>query len=149
MPSTSETNPLIRVEFRVPFDCIRAEHVEPAIAELLGDARAKLASLASDDGARTYESTMRALDEFTEPLDWAMAVVRHLESVATYPEMRAAYNAVQGEVSAFYTGIPLHAGLWSRVKNFAATPEASSLIGPRQRYLHKTMDTFRRHGADL
>ena len=32
---------------------------------------------------------MRALDDLTEPLDWAMGVVRHLESVATYPELRA------------------------------------------------------------
>ena len=53
---------------------------------------------------------MRALDLLTEPLDYAMGVVRHLESVATYPELRAAFNAVQPEVSAFYTGIPLHAG---------------------------------------
>ena len=43
-----------------------------------------------------------------------MGVVRHLESVATYPELRAAYNAVQPEVSAFYSGIPLNAGLWRR-----------------------------------
>ena len=55
-----------------------------------------------------------ALDAATEPLDEAMAVVRHLESVATYPELREAYNAVQPEVSAFYSGIPLHAGLWQR-----------------------------------
>ena len=46
-----------------------------------------------------------------------MGVVRHLESVATYPELRAAFNAVQPEVSAFYTGIPLNAGLWSNIKS--------------------------------
>ena len=37
---------------------------------------------------------MTALDEMTEPLDYAMSVVRHLESVATYPELRAAVRAV-------------------------------------------------------
>jgi len=49
-----------------------------------------------------------------------VSVVRHLESVATYPELRAAYNAVQPPVSAFYSGIPLNDGLWRAIKKLAA-----------------------------
>jgi len=142
-------NPLLDTRFRIPFDSIRAEHVQPAAAELLRGARERLAALAAAHGDRTYANTMHALDELTDPLDRAMSVVRHLESVATYPELRAAFNAVQPEVSAFYTGIPLDAGLWQNIKAFASTPEASALSGDRRRYLTKTVDTFRRHGADL
>jgi oligopeptidase A len=149
MDHPSETNPLLRVEFRIPFDQIRAEHVQPAATELLKDARARLAALAAPDGERTFDNTMRALDHLTEPLDWTMSVIRHLESVATYPDLRAALNAAQPEVSGFYSGIPLNAGLWNNVKAFAATPEAAALAGERRRFLHKTVDTFRRHGADL
>jgi oligopeptidase A len=137
------------MKFRVPFDEIHAAHVEPAVAGLLQDARLRLDSLAADPAPRTFENTLRALDLLTEPLDYAMGVVRHLESVATYPELRAAFNAVQPEVSAFYTGIPLHQGLWKALKTFAGTPEAAVLQGARDRFLRKTMDTFRRHGADL
>ena len=126
MPSTSATNPLLQVEFRIPFDQIRAEHVQPAAAELLRESRARLAALAAPDGPRTFANTLHALDTLTEPLDWAMGVVRHLESVATYPELRAAFNAAQPEVSAFYTGIPLDAGLWNNIKAFAATSEGSA-----------------------
>ena len=150
MTSPSDpANPLLSMGFRVPFDRIRAEHVEPAIFELLRDARARLESLAAETAGRSFENTMGALDTLTEPLDRAMAVVRHLEAVATYPELRAAFNAVQPEVSAFYSGIPLHQGLWKAIKSFAGTAEAQSLAGERRRFLHKTMDTFRRHGADL
>src|SRR5664279_1525898 len=78
-----------------------------------------------------------------------MGVVRHLESVATYPELRAAFNAAQPEVSAFYTGIALDAGLWRNIKAYAATPAAAQLTGARRRFLHKTIESFRRHGADL
>src|SRR5581483_6681375 len=39
--------------------------------------------------------------------------------------------------------------LWQGIKSFAATPEGRELTGERRRYLHKTVDTFRRHGADL
>jgi oligopeptidase A len=135
--------------FRIPFDAIRAEHVQPAADQLLRQSREALARLADADGEHTYANTMGVLDELTEPLDRMMGVVRHLESVATYPELRAAFNAVQPEVSAFYTGIPLNAGLWRNIKGFAATAEAAGLSGERRRYLHKTIDTFRRHGADL
>jgi oligopeptidase A len=149
MQSTGEINPLLHIEFRVPFDRIRAEHVQPAVTELLRQSRAGLAALAATRGERTFDNTLHALDTLTEPLDWAMGIVRHLESVATYPELRAALNAAQPEVSAFYTGIPLDAGLWRNVKAFAATPEAAKLSGARSRFLHKTIETFRRHGADL
>ena len=106
MPSTSEPNPLLSIEFPVPFDRVRAAHVEPAMAELLAAARQRLAALAGQPGPRTFENTMRALDHLTEPLDNAIGVVRHLESVATYPELRAAFNAVEPRVSAFYSSIP-------------------------------------------
>src|ERR1035438_8085685 len=112
MPISSDANPLLGLNFRIPFDRIRAEHLEPAIAELLREARAGIAAISNEPGPRTFENTMRALDHVTEPLDRVMAVARHLESVATYPELRAAFNAVEGPVSAFYTGIPLDPALW-------------------------------------
>ncbi len=144
-----DSNPLLTPRFRIPFDRIRAEHVQPAIDELLRDARVRLEALAAAPGPRTFDNTMRALDELTEPLDYAMGVIRHLESVTTYPELRAALNAAQPAVSAFYSGIPLHEGLWKGLKEFSATPEGSHLTGPRRRFLVKTMDAFRRHGAEL
>ena len=85
----------------------------------------------------------------TERLEYAMNVVRHLESVATTPELRAAFNAVQPKVSAFYSGLPLNAGLWKAIQRYAATGEAKSLTGAMKRYLSKTIDSFKRHGAEL
>src|SRR6202522_2961318 len=130
----SDTNPLLIPQFRIPFDRIRAEHVEPAATALLADARTRLEAVAGAPGERTFDNTMHALDDLTEPLDYAMGVVRHLESVATYPELRAAFNGVQPQVSAFYSGIPLHEGLWNSLKKFAATPEGGRLTGVRRRF---------------
>src|SRR5436853_1431107 len=144
-------NPLLQIQFPVPFDQIQAAHVEPAVKELLVDARAKLEALggAAAPNPLTFDTTLMELDVMTERLDYAMSVVRHLESVATYPELRAAFNAAQPEVSAFYTGIALNAELWQGIKAFAATDEAAALTGERKRYLEKTIETFRRQGADL
>ncbi|HWD00803.1 MAG TPA: M3 family metallopeptidase [Candidatus Sulfopaludibacter sp.] len=149
MQSANSPNPLLTVQFRVPFDKITAADVEPAAGQLLAEGRARLSAIASESGERTFENTMHTLDGLTEPLDFAMGVVRHLEAVATYPELRAAFNAVQPEVSAFYSSIPLQANLWQAIKAYAATGEAAHLSGERQRFLTKTMESFRRHGADL
>jgi oligopeptidase A len=149
MPPPANTNPLLEVQFRIPFDRIRAEHVELAIKVLVEDARAREEALAAASGARTFENTLLGLDALTDRLDYAMGLVRHLEGVATYPELRAAHNAVEPVASEFYSGIPLHAGLWKAIRRYADTQEAAGLEGVRRRFLTKTLDSFRRHGADL
>jgi oligopeptidase A len=143
------SNPLLKIQFHVPFDLIQAEHVEPAIRELLDQSGKLRDALAADPAPRTFENTMLALEGMTERLDYAMSVVRHLEGVRTTPELRAAFNVAEPLVSEFYSSIPLHAGLWKQLKAFAETDEAKSLTGARKRFVEKTVDSFRRHGADL
>ncbi len=105
--------------------------------------------------ARSLEATtqaadpLMALDDMTESLDWALNVVRHLESVATYPELRAAFNAIQPKTSAFYSSIPLNDALWQAIKKYAASPAGKALTGTKGRFLKKTVDSFKRAGADL
>jgi oligopeptidase A len=149
MLSNEDTNPLLEIQFLIPFDRVRAAHVEPAIRELIEDARARREKLAAEPAARTYANTLAALDYMTDRLDYALGVVRHLEGVATYPELRAAYNEVEPLASEFYSSIPLDEDLWKALREFAATAEAADLEGIRRRFLTKTIDSFRRHGAEL
>jgi oligopeptidase A len=136
-------NPLLEISFRVPFDKIKASDVEPAIAELLQDAARRLEETIASP------RPLHALDVMTERLEYAMNVVRHLESVATTPELRAAYNAVQPKVSEFYSSIPLNERLWEAIKRYAAADEAKALDPAMRRFMTKTIDSFRRHGAEL
>jgi oligopeptidase A len=149
MSQNGQANPLVAINFQIPFDRIRPEHVAPAIDQLLADAQGRVEEIVRQQSPRTFENTMRPLDEMTERLDFAMSVVKHLESVVTSPELRTAYNAVQPKVSAFYSGIPLNEGLWKSVQQYAATDEAQGLTGAQKRYLTKTAEDFRRHGAQL
>jgi len=132
-----------------PFDRVRAEHVEPAIAELARGARARLDALATDAGARTFDRTMLALEAIGQPVAEAMGIVAHLESTATTPELRAAYNAVQAPVSELFSSITLSSGVWAKLREYAATDEARALTGTRKRFVDKTLDDFRRNGAEL
>src|SRR5579871_3256650 len=142
-------NPLLQIKFQIPFDQIRAEHVQPAVAELLEDARQQLDRITSEAAPRTFANTMEPLDRLGERLDYAAGITRHLEAVATTPELRAAYNAVQPPVSEFYSSLPLNQALWRAVQGYSQTDEARHLSGTRRRFLEKTIDNFRRHGAEL
>jgi oligopeptidase A len=136
-------NPLTEIQFRIPFDQIQPEHVVPAIDALLEDSAHRLKETIQSD------RPLHALDTMTEKLDYAMSVVRHLEGVATTPALREAYNAVQPKVSAFYSSLPLNEELWKAIQRYSSSSDAATLDPPHRRYLTKTVDSFKRHGADL
>ncbi|HSN84585.1 MAG TPA: M3 family metallopeptidase [Polyangiales bacterium] len=142
-------NPLIQLGFEIPFDQIEAAHVEPAIDELLARSRAAVDAIVAHAGPRTYDDTLAALEDATEPLERAMTVVDHLESVATSDALRAAYNATQPKVSAFWSELAMNEGLYAAVREFSETQEAAALPPTEKRFLTKTLDDFRRHGAEL
>ncbi|MFO0713671.1 MAG: M3 family metallopeptidase [Sandaracinus sp.] len=142
-------NPLLHLGTDLPFDRIDASHVKPAIDALLADAREAVREIGGSRFAPTYENLLGALEERLEPLSRAMGVVGHLESVATTPELRAVYTEVQPEVSAFYASIPLDEALWKRLVALAASEDARALDPIRRRHLDKTLEDFRRHGAEL
>ena len=141
-------SPLLEEHFPIHFVQVKPEEVEPAIHQLLEQMKQRITELGHTTD-QTYDGVLMTLDNVTNPLDYAMAIVRHLESVATTPELRAAYNAVQGPVSMFYSSIPLNQDLWNAVKAVAVSPAAKSLSGVHERHLEKTVKGFRRAGADL
>ncbi|MEO8182887.1 MAG: M3 family metallopeptidase [Deltaproteobacteria bacterium] len=142
-------NPLLNLCFNIPFESLQPAHVEPAVQVLLQRGRLNIEAIESESAPPTYENTLGRLDTATEELEVAMTVVGHLESVMTSPELREVYNRVRPDVSAFYAGIPLRPLLWLRLKAFGGTAEAAALRGPRARFLQKTLEQFRREGADL
>ena len=128
MPAEKENNPLLKIKFEIPFDRISAGHVEPAVQELLRLASHGIEKIITEPHPRTFLNTMSELDYVTEGLEYSMGIVRHLEAVATTPELRAAFNKVQPDVSAFYSSIPLNEGLWRAIQAYAATDEARNQI---------------------
>lgn len=140
-------NPLLKIQFEVPFSRIEPAHLEPAVDQLIAEASAAIDAIG--DGPIDYEHTLGALERATETLEWTMTIAGHLESVATTPALRDAYNAVTPKVSAFYSGIPLREKLYQALQRFAETDEAKRLSPTRARLLKKTLDDFKRHGAEL
>ena len=147
----TDLNPLLSEGYRIPFDRIRPEHVEPGVREVLRLGQARIDALARDDDptAPTWANTIEELEETTRWVDERIKPVEHLLGVNETRETRDAYNAVLPEISGFWTRLPLNRALWERIKTYAATEEARQLEGIRLRHLDKTLLEFRRAGADL
>ncbi len=145
----SAPNPLLDLGLRIPFHQIQAAHVEPAIDALIEQVRAGVAAIAEDTSPPTYDNVLEALENVSEPLERAMGVVGHLESVATTDALRAAYNVVKPRVSELYSSIAMDAKLYARLVAFSSTDEAAALSPTKRRFLDKELRSFRRNGADL
>lgn len=146
---TLATNPLLSGDFRIPFNRIRAEHVEPGIIQALKEAQAEVDQLTADTSQPTWENTIGPLEAISVQLSERIAPPTHMVTVSETTELRKAYNAVLPEISAFWSSLPLNASLWQRVKVYAETEQAAQLIGVEKRHLRKTLQDFIRSGADL
>jgi len=146
--SAKDSNPLLDVGDSIRFDRIEAAHVEPAITALIARAQAHIDAIGAVRET-TYENTFGALDRASTELEIAYGLVSHLEAVTEDSTLREAYNAVQPEISRFFSSIALNPSLYRALSAFAETPQSRTLDATRSRFLEKTLDDFRRHGAEL
>lgn len=142
-------NPLVSVAHPVPFDRIGADIVPEALTTLVTEARAAISRITEDRSAASWDNSLSALDALTEPLEVATSVVEHLEATATTKELRQVYMETLPMTTAFWTSIPLDAGLYARLRQLSATVKPAELSAVQARFLEKTLDEFKRHGAEL
>lgn len=154
LAASAAANPLLTVAQLkpgqpIPFDQIRPEHVLPAVQQLLAQAEKDRDALKAAPRPLTWDNTIAPLETLGDPLNRAFRMVATLESLATTPDLRKAFNAALPLVRRFDAGIDRDPLLAQRVKEYSETTEAKSLTGPRTRALELTLDRFRRNGAYL
>jgi oligopeptidase A len=100
----SANNPLLQPYDLPPFSAIRAEHVQPAIEQILADNRAAIARLLDSQGETpTWAGLVLAMDELNDRLGAAWSPVSHLNAVCNSSELREAYEACLPALSAYST----------------------------------------------
>ncbi len=147
--ATPHDNPLLSTDHRIPFDRIRTSHFVPAVRAALAWAADELEELKRQGNGLTYDSVLGRLERIVEWPSRVFGLVGHLNGLMNSPESRAAHNEVQPEYTAFMSSLQTDAELWSVVKRYAQTKDAQELDPLRRRDLEKTVEEFRRAGADL
>ncbi|GAB4564221.1 MAG: M3 family metallopeptidase [Rhizobacter sp.] len=143
------SNPLLALDGLPHFAAIRAEHVGPAVTQLLAEADAALERATSDEVPADYDALSAVLDVATERLGAAWGAVAHLNHVADNPELRAAYNESLPKVTEFHTRLGADERLYAKYKAIAHGPAAAKLSPARKQALSNAMRDFVLSGAEL
>ncbi len=149
MTPSAAANPLLDFTGLPRFDAIRAEHVTPAIEELLRRARATVEAVVGDARAPTWSTLVEPIAEVLDGLERAWGATAHLNAVVSTPALRDAYNGNLPAVTAFFTELGQDRRLFERYKALAAGPEYPMLEPARRRLIDNELRDFRLGGAEL
>ncbi len=130
--AASDANPLLLAGWLPRYDLIQPEHVVPAIRQLVAALAADLDALEAA-GPATWDGLVARLTVLSQPLNDAWGAVNHLTGVKNTPELRAAHEAVQGEVVAVYMRIGQSRPLYERLCALRDGPDFAKLDGGQRR----------------
>lgn len=148
---STPAHPFLANDFHIRWSQLVPEAVEPDIREALVRAQERVERLCApfEVSELTFDNTLLELERATEELSMAWGRVGHLDSVRNCEALRTAQNTMLPEVTQFYSRIPLNTALWSRIKAYSQSNEASTLSDVRERFLDETVKDFISSGADL
>lgn len=126
-------NPLLQATGLPAFAHIRPEHVEPAVLETIESSRAELEQLieTASQSAPDFEALILPLEALGDRLHRVWAPVRHLQSVANAPELRAAYDACLPALSRYATELGHNQRLYQLYQRLS-TEQAAQQKGVRE-----------------
>ncbi len=145
------SNPLLETHELPPFAEIRAEHVEPAVDELLSESRDAINRLAEQAAAAppSWDSFAVPLEDVNDRLSQAWSPVSHLNGTMNSPELREAYQACLEKLSAFGTWVGQHEGLFHGWQALKDGPAWETLDAAQRRTVENVLRDFRLAGVDL
>ncbi|GGU48125.1 oligopeptidase A [Pseudomonas laurentiana] len=146
----SANNPLLQSYDLPPFSAIRAEHVLPAIEQILADNRSAIAAiLKSQRDNPTWEGLVLAMDELNDRLGAAWSPVSHLNAVCNSAELREAYESCLPALSAYATELGQNRELFQAYEALAASPAAAHFDVAQKTIIEHALRDFRLSGIDL
>ena len=143
------TNPLLTTADLPRYAAIRPEHIEPAIDRVLADNRVALERLLAAQDTYTWDNLIQPLEELEDRLNKAWSPVNHLHSVRDSEDLRAAYNACLPKLSAHYTELGQHEGLYRAYRQIADGSEYSQLDSVQRKVIDNALRDFRLSGIAL
>ncbi|MCK5354685.1 MAG: oligopeptidase A, partial [Methyloprofundus sp.] len=143
------TNPLLNNSGLPLFSKIKAEHVEPAIEQLLSEARAAVEHCLAANETYSWENLVEPLEQAEDKINKAWSPVSHMNSVVNNDELRDAYNACLPKLSAYSTEMGQHKGLFEAYKAIAASEAYPQLETAQKKIIQNALRGFRLSGVDL
>lgn len=144
------SNPLLQPYDLPPFSAIRAEHVKPAVEQILADSRAQVQNLLAAPPAQwSWDNLVEPLDDMGEKLSRAWSPVSHLNAVMNSPELREAYESCLPLLSEYFTELGQNQALFEAYEQLANSAEFATLDKAQQTIIEHALRGFRLSGIAL
>lgn len=142
-------NPLLADTLLPLFSQIKPEHVEPAIDQLLAEARTTVEKHLNTTTNYTWENLIEPLENADDKLNKAWSPVSHMNSVINSDALRDAYNACLPKLSAYATEMGQNEALFNAYRFIAESPDYSSLTVAQQKIISNALRDFKLSGIGL
>ena len=136
-------NPLLSGQIPPTFGAIRAEHVRPAVGQVLAAERAAIQELATVDAPSL--DWLRSTEKMIERVNAVWGPVQHLNGVASSPELRDAYNECLAEVTAFFSELGQNEAIYEKFSRLSGSVNG----GPEAELIRQSLRDFRLAGVAL
>lgn len=147
-PIAAQDNPLLLCEGLPPFDQIEAEHVLPAITQLLTELEQDLQTLEANVQP-TWRGLVEPLEQLGDRLSWSWGIIGHLMGVKNSPELREAYEAGQPKVVEFINRLSQSRPIYDAYKQLQQSPDWSQLDPAQQRIVESAIRDAELSGVGL
>ena len=143
------TNPLLENHLLPPFSRIQAQHVEPAISELIAQSQRSIDDLLAANTHYSWDNLLAEIEELEDNLTKAWSPVGHLNAVMNSDELRAAYNACLPLLSAHNTWMGQHQSLCAAYQQIADSDKFATLELAKQTAITHALRDFKLAGVSL
>ena len=143
-------NPLLSNNTILPlFSKIKPEHIEPAITQLLEEARTVVKTHLQATTEYTWENLIEPLENAEDKLNKAWSPVSHMNAVVNTDELRLAYNACLPKLSDYSTEMGQNEQLFNAYKVIADSNKFATLDSAQKKIIQNALRDFRLSGVDL
>lgn len=142
-------NPLLQTSALPLFSQIKPEHVEPAIDQLLAEARSIVEQHLQATSEYTWENLVEPIADAEDRLNKAWSPVSHMNSVVNSDALRDAYNACLPKLSEYSTEMGQNEQLFQAYQFLAKSEGYAVLDIAQQKIIQNALRDFRLSGIDL
>ena len=143
------TNPLLQNNVLPAFSEIQPEYVEPALNQVLNQAKQTVEDLMSNITQPTWETLVLPMEALDATIDHVWSPVSHLNSVMNSDELRVAYNACLPKLSQFGTELGQNEDLYKAYKTLADSSAYADLDIAQKKVIDNALRDFRLSGVEL
>ncbi|MDB6096388.1 MAG: oligopeptidase [Francisellaceae bacterium] len=142
-------NPLLTPALFPLYSKIKAEHINPAISNLIESSKNQIDHLIKSDQKPTWDNFVAPLEEIDNQLSYVWNQINHLNAVQNTPEFQEAYDQALEQITNYQSEYGQNIHLFSLFNKVYEDKEFLSLNIAQQKVITNALRDFRLSGVNL